>query len=157
MLQHYGKNRILDYGMIILGSFIIGYAIKNVIDPVRMVTGGVSGFAVIFNALFAIPLWVTNTVLNIPLFIRPIMNQRPLMFSESNHGRDIRTYLIRHRTNILTYNTISKCRFTYFYFSSNQDIKLRLVETNPKQQQLIQYPLVIRSQITSLNKFARTI
>ena len=32
MLQHYGKNRILDYGMIILGSFIIGYAIKNVID-----------------------------------------------------------------------------------------------------------------------------
>lgn len=69
MLQHYGKNRILDYGMIILGSFIIGYAIKNVIDPVRMVTGGVSGFAVIFNALFAIPLWVTNTVLNIPLFI----------------------------------------------------------------------------------------
>lgn len=63
------KNSIRDYVLIFIGSFLIGYAIKCVYDPVNMVTGGVSGFAVIFNALFSIPLWITNTVINIPLFI----------------------------------------------------------------------------------------
>lgn len=63
------KETVRDYLWIILGSFLIGYAIKNVYDPAEMVTGGVSGFAVIFNRLFSIPLWVTNTVMNIPLFI----------------------------------------------------------------------------------------
>ena len=63
------KETVRDYLWIILGSFLIGYAIKNVFDPAEMVTGGVSGFAVIFNRLFSIPLWVTNTVMNIPLFI----------------------------------------------------------------------------------------
>lgn len=58
----------MDYALIILGSFLIGYAIKNIYDPANLVTGGVSGFAVIFNALWHVPLWITNTVLNIPLF-----------------------------------------------------------------------------------------
>ncbi|MDO4438941.1 MAG: YitT family protein [Eubacteriales bacterium] len=63
------KYKIADYIIIILGSFIIGYAIKNIYDPARLVTGGVSGIAVIFNALFEVPLWLTNTIMNIPLFI----------------------------------------------------------------------------------------
>lgn len=63
------KSRVLEYVMIGLGSFFIGYAIKNIYDPVNLVTGGVSGFAVIFNALFSVPLWVTNTIMNVPLFI----------------------------------------------------------------------------------------
>lgn len=63
------KHAVWDYLLIFIGSFLIGYAIKNVYDPVNMVTGGVSGFAVIFNALFEIPLWLTNTIINIPLFV----------------------------------------------------------------------------------------
>ena len=63
------KTALWDYVLILTSSFLIGYAIKNVYDPVNMVTGGVSGFAVIFNALFSVPLWITNTVINIPLFI----------------------------------------------------------------------------------------
>ncbi len=63
------KSIIVDYIIIILGSFIIGYAVKNIYDPARLVTGGVSGIAVILNALFEIPLWLTNTLMNIPLFI----------------------------------------------------------------------------------------
>ena len=47
----------------------MGFAIKNMYDPVNLVTGGVSGVAIIMKELARVPLWVTNTVLNIPLFL----------------------------------------------------------------------------------------
>lgn len=50
-------------------AFLMGFAIKNLYDPVNLVTGGVSGVAIIFKSLFDIPLWLTNTLLNIPLFL----------------------------------------------------------------------------------------
>lgn len=59
----------IDYAMIVLGSFIMGFAIKNMYDPVSLVTGGVSGVAIIMKSLAGVPLWLTNTALNIPLFI----------------------------------------------------------------------------------------
>lgn len=59
----------MDYAMIIIGSFIMGFSIKNIYEPVNLVTGGVSGIAIIFKNLAGIPLWATNTVLNIPLFL----------------------------------------------------------------------------------------
>jgi uncharacterized membrane-anchored protein YitT (DUF2179 family) len=58
-----------DYLMIVAGSFIMGFAIKNMYDPMNLVTGGVSGAAIIVKSLTGIPLWATNTVLNIPLFL----------------------------------------------------------------------------------------
>ena len=59
----------VDYGVMVLGAFLIGFAIKNMYDPVSLVTGGVSGIAIILKRFAGIPLWVTNTTLNIPLFI----------------------------------------------------------------------------------------
>ena len=59
----------VDYTLIIVGAFIMGFAIKNMYDPVNLVTGGVSGVAIIMKELAHVPLWVTNTVLNIPLFL----------------------------------------------------------------------------------------
>ena len=58
-----------DYIMIIAGAFIMGFAIKNMYDPAGLVTGGVSGIAIIIKSLTGIPLWITNTGLNIPLFL----------------------------------------------------------------------------------------
>ena len=58
-----------DYGAITLGTILIGLATKNIFDPANMVTGGVSGVAIIGKELWDLPLWVTNTVLNIPLFL----------------------------------------------------------------------------------------
>lgn len=58
-----------DYIMIVFGAFIMGFAIKNIYDPAGLVTGGVSGIAIIVKNQVGIPLWVTNTVLNIPLFL----------------------------------------------------------------------------------------
>ncbi len=53
---------------IVLGSMIMAFGIKNIFAPENMVTGGVSGLAIIFRDWFKIPLWLTNTALNVPLF-----------------------------------------------------------------------------------------
>lgn len=66
------NKTVRDYVLIILGAFIMGFAIKNIYDPVGLVTGGVSGIAIILKDQLGIALWVTNTVLNIPLFIASI-------------------------------------------------------------------------------------
>ena len=60
---------IVDYLMIIVGASIMGFAIKNLYDPINLVTGGVSGIAIIMKSVAGIPLWITNTVCNIPLFL----------------------------------------------------------------------------------------
>jgi uncharacterized membrane-anchored protein YitT (DUF2179 family) len=46
----------------------MGFAIKNMFDPISLVTGGVTGIAIILKSLAGIPLWLTNTLCNIPLF-----------------------------------------------------------------------------------------
>lgn len=58
-----------QYMLIIAGAFIMGFAIKNMYDPISLVTGGVSGVAIILKSIAGIPLWVTNTACNIPLFL----------------------------------------------------------------------------------------
>ncbi|MCI9593285.1 MAG: YitT family protein [Lachnospiraceae bacterium] len=58
-----------DYVLMVLGAFIMGFAIKNIYDPVKLVTGGVSGIAIIIKDMLGIPLWLTNTLLNVPLFL----------------------------------------------------------------------------------------
>lgn len=63
------RTPAMDYILMILGSFVMGFAIKNIYDPAGLVTGGVSGVAIILKDLAGIPLWCTNTMLNIPLFL----------------------------------------------------------------------------------------
>ncbi|RGY98290.1 YitT family protein [Clostridium sp. AM58-1XD] len=65
----YKRTAFTDYLVIGLGAFMIAFAIKNIYDPMGLVTGGISGIAIILKAKLDIPLWATNTVLNIPLFI----------------------------------------------------------------------------------------
>lgn len=62
------RSACAEYLLIIAGAFVMGFAIKNMYDPVGLVTGGVSGIAIIVKNLAGVPLWVTNTLLNIPLF-----------------------------------------------------------------------------------------
>ena len=61
-------NAAIEYGIIVLGTAIMAFTIKNIYDPVSMVTGGVSGLAIIFKEMWGVPLWLTNTLLNVPLF-----------------------------------------------------------------------------------------
>ncbi|MCC8060872.1 MAG: YitT family protein [Clostridiales bacterium] len=65
-----GNDRTFrDYALIIIGAFIMGFAIKNIYDPAGLVTGGFSGIAIIVKDRIGVPLWLTNTALNVPLFL----------------------------------------------------------------------------------------
>lgn len=66
-----GKKRVLQ---LIGGTFLMAVAYKSIYDSAQMVTGGFSGIGVIVRYLTmeyvsdGVPMWLTNTVLNIPLF-----------------------------------------------------------------------------------------
>lgn len=63
-----GRSLVRDYVLILIGASIMGFAIKNIYDPIGLVTGGASGVAIILKKQFGVPLWLTNTAINIPLF-----------------------------------------------------------------------------------------
>ncbi|MBS5301790.1 MAG: YitT family protein [Clostridiaceae bacterium] len=63
-----GKSPFRYYILILIGASIMGFAIKNIYDPIGLVTGGASGVAIILKKQFGVPLWLTNTAINIPLF-----------------------------------------------------------------------------------------
>lgn len=62
------KRLIRDYIYMIIGSLLISIASKNIYDPAGLIIGGVSGISIILRHLFGLPLWLSNTVINIPLF-----------------------------------------------------------------------------------------
>ena len=64
------KNKIVwDYTKIVIGAFLMAVATTVFYDANSMVTGGVTGLAIVVKAFLGIPLWLTNIVLNVPLFI----------------------------------------------------------------------------------------
>jgi len=68
------RRQIKDYFMIAIGGFLVAYAIMAFWVPQNLVTGGLSGIAIIIayyskEAGFLIPIWFTTLALNIPLFI----------------------------------------------------------------------------------------
>jgi uncharacterized membrane-anchored protein YitT (DUF2179 family) len=69
------KQTVRDYVYIMIGTFLLAYAVIAFWAPEDMVTGGLSGLAIIvehYSELwleFRVPIWFTNFVLNIPLFV----------------------------------------------------------------------------------------
>lgn len=69
------RNPIVDYFLIIVGTTLLAVAINVFLDPLALVTGGVTGLAIVIKELTknvvdgGIPLSITNMILNIPLFI----------------------------------------------------------------------------------------
>jgi len=65
------RKHIWDYFLITIGAFLLSYAVIGFWKPFSLVTGGVSGLGLVFEALSngRIPVWLTNIVANIPLFI----------------------------------------------------------------------------------------
>ena len=60
---------------ILIGTLCMAMAVNFVYEPMHMVTGGASGTAIIIKGLsmnwsdFEIPVWMTNILLNIPIFL----------------------------------------------------------------------------------------
>ena len=69
------KPWYMEYILIVVGTALMATAIISCFDAAGMVTGGFSGIAILVKAgtknLYGngIPLWVTNLVLNIPVFL----------------------------------------------------------------------------------------
>ncbi len=68
------KSMLWDYLVMLAGTAMMAVAIDSLYDPMNLVTGGVTGLAILVKAVTngmiegGIPLWLTNAVLNIPLF-----------------------------------------------------------------------------------------
>jgi uncharacterized membrane-anchored protein YitT (DUF2179 family) len=64
-----------DVILMILGTGLMALAIQCIYDPAGMVVGGFTGIAIVVKQLTAerisggVPLWLTNLILNIPVFL----------------------------------------------------------------------------------------
>lgn len=69
------KTQSRDILFIIVGTLLISLSVNWVYDPMGMVTGGVTGLAIAIKYLtsvalpMGVPIWLTNILCNIPLFI----------------------------------------------------------------------------------------
>lgn len=69
------KQPVSELLYILLGATILGLSVVWFADPAGLVTGGVTGLSIVIKTVsvsligFEIPLYVTNLVINIPLFI----------------------------------------------------------------------------------------
>lgn len=65
----------MDYLLIIMGTGLLAVGIQCIYDPIGLVTGGFTGLSIIVKEASGriveggIPLWLTNLVLNIPVFL----------------------------------------------------------------------------------------
>lgn len=73
------RKPITDYILIILGTTLLAFSINVFFEPLEMITGGITGIAIIVKqktqhlVVGGVPLWLTNLVINIPLFITAII------------------------------------------------------------------------------------
>lgn len=73
------RHPVIDYLLIIIGSSLVALAVNQFYDPLGMVPGGVSGLAIIIKEVTGflvpggIPLYLSNFVINIPLFIGALL------------------------------------------------------------------------------------
>lgn len=69
------KGNWRAYVYILIGTAVMAVSITSIYDHMQMVTGGFSGLGIVIKSLSqvwiegGIPLWITNMVLNIPLFL----------------------------------------------------------------------------------------
>lgn len=69
MRDFLNKSEVKNYLMIMLGITVLAIGINVYYSPQHLVTGGISGLSIILDYVFNIPLWLTNIIVNIPLFI----------------------------------------------------------------------------------------
>ena len=68
-MKKYGQ--FYEYAMIIIGTGILAFGIACFYDPIGLVTGGVTGLAIVIKSLTnglvedGIPLWLTNSAFNV--------------------------------------------------------------------------------------------
>ncbi|MCI8326850.1 MAG: YitT family protein [Lachnospiraceae bacterium] len=65
----------VDYLFIFAGTGLMAWSVQCIFEPIGLVTGGFSGIAIIIRKMTTgfvaggIPLWLTNLILNVPVFL----------------------------------------------------------------------------------------
>lgn len=79
MNKHLIKQKVSHYLLIIIGTILMAASVNLVYEPLEMVTGGVTGVAIVIKSITSLlidgglPIWLTTTILNIPLFIAAVL------------------------------------------------------------------------------------
>lgn len=74
-MKKFKKHDLWNYFLIFVGTGVMAISIANIYDQVGLVTGGFTGIAIVVKNLTemiidgGVPLWLTNAVLNVPVFI----------------------------------------------------------------------------------------
>ncbi len=63
------KKTLIEYLYILVGSFILAFAITYFLNPIKISTGGVAGVGTVLYYVAKVPLSVTTLVINAVLFI----------------------------------------------------------------------------------------
>lgn len=69
------KKKYAAYGMLLAGTALLAVGVQNFLEPMELVAGGISGLGMILDDVSrrlggpAVPLWLVNTALNVPLFL----------------------------------------------------------------------------------------
>lgn len=62
-------REVISYMGIALGVLISAFSLNFFLEPNTIAPGGVTGLAIVIKSLIGIPIYLTNLVINIPLFI----------------------------------------------------------------------------------------
>ena len=54
---------------IVIGALLMGIAVSSIYEHAGIVAGGLSGVGIILKESLGIPIWISNVVLNVPLFV----------------------------------------------------------------------------------------
>ena len=69
------KNLFKELCCLAAGTILMAAAVNWIYEPLDMVTGGISGLAIVVKSVsyniagVAVPVWISNFVINIPIFI----------------------------------------------------------------------------------------
>ncbi|MCT4594472.1 MAG: YitT family protein [Anaeromicrobium sp.] len=100
------KTTIIEEVSFVVGIFIIAFGLIFFLKPHTIAPGGISGFAVVIDKLFNIPMDVTNIVVNIPLFLVGIRILGKKFTLRSFAGTLILSFFIRLIISVLGENII---------------------------------------------------
>ncbi len=95
---------IYDLLLILMGTYILSFAINVFLYPHKLSTGGASGIATIIKYIYNVPLGITVMIINIPLFVVAIF-KLGLRFSAK---AIITTTLLSIFLDIFTYESLIK-------------------------------------------------
>jgi uncharacterized membrane-anchored protein YitT (DUF2179 family) len=68
-MQNIGADKIVKYAKIAVGSALYAAGFQFLVYPNAMITGGVTGIAMIINYLTQLPVGILSIIMNIPLFV----------------------------------------------------------------------------------------